>query len=181
MKRVLVPLPSLGSDPSEVAIPTLMLMENNIEVVFATPDGNKAEVDPRMLTGQDLGLLKFSLAARKDAVNACMTLQAMDSFCQPIAYAELDCQSYDAIYLPGGHDKTVKPYLESETLQQLIVQFFQANKLVAAICHGVVLVARSIDQQTGKSVIYHYNTTALLNKQEKLAYQLTRGGLGIII
>lgn len=74
----------------------------------------------------------------------------------------------------GGHDKGAKEYLESKLLQQLIVAFFKAKKPVAAVCHGVVLVARSIDADTGKSVLHNYKTTSLLKSQELLAYNLTR-------
>jgi protease I len=82
------------------------------------------------------------------------------------------------LYLPGGHDKKVKEYLESKVLQDLVVDFFAANKPVGAICHGVVLAARSIDSATGKSVIADYKTTALLKTQELLAFNLTRAWMG---
>lgn len=178
MKRILVPLPSQGSDPSEVAIPCLDLLEQGFDVVFATPDGRMAVVDQCMLTGKRLGLLKSSLAARIDAVDACLTLQEHSAFINPINYQNINSEDFDGIYLPGGHDKSVKPYLESELLQQTIVEFFKAKKMVAAVCHGVVLVARSINPETQRSVIYDFKTTALLNRQEKLAYQLTRWWLG---
>jgi protease I len=79
---------------------------------------------------------------------------------------------------PGGHDKGVKEYLESEVLHQCIVQFFAASKPVAAICHGVVAAARSIDPVTYTSVLHSYKTTALLKAQELGAYNLTRLWLG---
>jgi len=64
--------------------------------------------------------------------------------------------------------------LESAVLQQLVVDFFNAQKPVGAICHGALLVARSINSETGKSVIYDYKTTSLLKSQELLAYYLTK-------
>jgi len=48
------------------------------------------------------------------------------------------------------------------------------EKPVAAICHGVVLAARSIDPDTKKSVISDYKTTCLLKSQEMAGYNLTR-------
>lgn len=59
-------------------------------------------------------------------------------------------------------------------LQDLVADFFSAKKPVGAICHGVVLAARSIDPDTGKSVLHNYRTTALLKSQEMLAYRLTQ-------
>ena len=68
----------------------------------------------------------------------------------------------------------MKEYLESEILQSIIPRFFQSQKPVAAICHGVVLLARSLQQNTQRSVLYDYQTTLLLKSQELLAYQLTQ-------
>ncbi len=59
-------------------------------------------------------------------------------------------------------------------LQALVVDFFTAEKPVGAICHGVILVARSVNPETGKSVIHDYKTTALLKSQELSAYKMTR-------
>ena len=78
------------------------------------------------------------------------------------------------LYLAGEHDKGIKEYLESKTLQSLIVNFFDAKKPVGAVCHGVVLVSRSINPVTNKSVIYDYKTTGLLKSQELTAHKMTQ-------
>jgi protease I len=36
-KKVLIPLPRYGCDPSEVAIPWLLLKEQQVEMTFITP------------------------------------------------------------------------------------------------------------------------------------------------
>ncbi len=174
MSKVLIPVPSYGFDPSEVAIPWKLLRQERHEVVFATPDGRKASPDSCMLTGKGLGIWKTVLAARKDAADACMQMDGDSAFCDPLKYTELREADFDAILLPGGHDKRVKEYLESTLLQQLVADFFAAEKPVAAICHGVVLVARSKDGETGRSVIHDHKTTALLKSQERLGYNMTR-------
>ncbi|MCF6294221.1 MAG: type 1 glutamine amidotransferase domain-containing protein [Flavobacteriaceae bacterium] len=174
IKKVLIPLPSYGFDPTEAAIPWKLMRENNFEIVFITPNGEKAAADKLMVSGEKLGVFKSVLKARQDAVNAYLEMEQSKSFCNPQKYDAVSEKDFDAILLPGGHDKSVKEYLESETLQQLIVAFFKAKKPVAAVCHGVILVARSIDSVTGKSVIYNYKTTSLLKSQELLAYNLTR-------
>lgn len=177
-KQVLIPLPSNGCDPSEVGIPAKLMLEAGFKIVFATPSGSPATTDVIMLTGKRLGVLKRALAARKDAVDAYNEVAATDAFLNPIAYNQLSEYSFDAIYLPGGHDKPVKEYLESEILQHNIASFFKMQKPVGAICHGVVLVARSKHAQTGKSVLYNYQTTSLLKSQELLGYQLTKLWMG---
>ncbi len=176
--KILIPIPSYGFDTTEVSIPWKLFLENNFEVVFATPNGEKGVTDKSMLDGSKLGLLKSVLMARKDAVEAHNELIKINSFCNPLKYSELKESDFDALLLPGGHDKPVKEYLESAILQNLIVDFFNANKPVAAVCHGVILVARSIDPKTGKSVLHNLKTTSLLKSQELLAYNLTRLWLG---
>ena len=177
-KRILVPIPSYGFDPTEVAIPWKLISESGHKIIFATPNGNKATADRLMLLGKNLGIWKAVLRARQDAVDAYTLLSKNDSFCNPIKYNNVLAKDFDALLLPGGHDKGVKEYLESTILQQAVVDFFNAKKPVAAICHGVVLVARSINVDTGKSIIYNYKTTALLKSQELLAYNMTRLWLG---
>jgi putative intracellular protease/amidase len=174
MSKVLIPVPSYGFDPSEVAIPWMLLRKERHKVVFATPDGQKASPDACMLTGKGLGIWKSVLAARKDAADACMQMDNDSAFCKPLEYSEIREVDFDAIFLPGGHDKRVKEYLESSLLQRTVADFFAAQKPVAAICHGVVLVARSKNSETGKSVIHDYKTTALLKSQERLGYNMTR-------
>jgi len=177
-KKIIVPLPRYGFDPSEAAIPWQVLSSKNVEVIFATPDGRKANADTRMLTGEGLGVWKPMLRARKDAIAAYGEMGQSPSFSHPLKYDGLTESGYDGILLPGGHDKGVREYLESKVLQKLVADFFLRKKPVAAICHGVVLVARSIDPGTAKSVIRDYQTTSLLRSQEMAAYNLTRLWLG---
>jgi putative intracellular protease/amidase len=105
-------------------------------------------------------------------------MEKSDSFLKPLKYIDLRVKDFDGLLLPGGHDKRVKEYLESKVIQDLVVSFFTAMKPVGAICHGVILPARSINPETGKSVLYNYKTTALHNSQELLGYNLTRLWLG---
>ena len=172
--EILIPLPSYGFDPTEAAIPWKLMSERGFEITFATPAGKRAEGDKRMLTGEGLGIFKGLLKARKDAVEAYDQMFASDEFNNPIEYDEINERDYGAIYLPGGHDKGVKEYLESDVLQSIIPRFFHSGKKIGAICHGVLLLARCKDERTDKSVIYNYRTTSLLKSQELLAYRLTR-------
>lgn len=177
-KRILFPMSTYGGDPSEIAIPWKLLKEAGHEVVFSTPRGEKARADEIMITGKGLGIFKGILRARKDARTAYAEMEEDIAFCKPTKYEDLKEVDFDAIFLPGGHDKGVREYLESKLLQDLIVQFFKSNKPVAGICHGILLIARSIDKETGKSVIADYKTTSLLKIQELAAFNLTRLWLG---
>jgi protease I len=97
-----------------------------------------------------------------------------EAFQNPVHYDDIRVDSYDGILLPGGHAKGIIPYLESPVLQNVIAGFFTADKSVAAICHGVVAVCRAVNPSTGKSVLWGHKTTALLRRQERLAYHITK-------
>lgn len=165
-------------DPTEVAIPWKILTEAGIEIQFATDTGNITAADPIMLSGDGLGMLKNLLIARKDARDAYAEMRQSAAFKTPIAYDDINPADYDGLLLPGGHAKGVIPYLESPVLQAAIVAFFTADKPVAAVCHGVIAACRAIDPATGKSVLHGRKTTALLKKQERLAYNLTKSKVG---
>jgi len=176
-KKILMPLPSKDFDPTEAGVTFFQLSMHGHEVIIATPNSNVAIPDQLMLTGKQLGLLKNSLMADKNGRSACHYMQNSKSFNQPISYDQINVENFDAIILPGGHDKGMREYLESKLLQQKVLEFHQQKKLIAAICHGVVVLARTKDTD-GKSILFKRKVTALLKKQELIAYNLTKWYLG---
>jgi len=171
---ILMPIPDTDFDPSETSIPWKILTENNFDITFATPSGLQGKADNRMLTGAGLGIMKKVLMADSTALTYYSNMVIDKKFINPIRYEDIDHHEFSGIILPGGHAPGMKPYLESEILKDVIVRFFEERKPVGAICHGVLLAARSINQKTGKSVLYNYKTTSLLKSQELTAYYLTR-------
>lgn len=176
-RKVLMPLPAYDFDPSEAAITWRVLKDNGVDVFFATPDGKPAMADARMLYGTGLALFKKILMARQDAVDACLAMYEDKNFRKPTSYKKVKDTGFDGLVLPGGHAPGMRTYLEAPELQKLTSAFFAKKKPVGAICHGVVLAARS-KRKDGKSVLYGKKTTALLKKQEMAAYNLTRVWLG---
>jgi protease I len=177
MATILMPLPSQGFDPSETGIPWRVLGDLGHRIVFATPDGQPGVADRLMVTGQGLGLLASVLKADQNGLAAHEAMVASSEFCSPLRYEAIAGLSFDALLLPGGHAKEMKPYLESPLLQRVVAECFALDKPVGAICHGVVLAARS-KAPSGKSVLHGRKTTALLRRQELIAWNLTRLYLG---
>jgi len=175
---ILIPISTLDFDPTEVAVPWNILRNDGQDICFATDTGNVGSGDQRMLSGEGFGILKPLLIAQKPAQETYQEMLQNKAFQNPIHYDDIRIEDYDAILLPGGHAKGTIPYLESESLRLTIAAFFKANKPVGAICHGVIAACRAKDPDTGKSVLYGRKTTALLKRQELLAYHLTRVKLG---
>lgn len=173
-QRVLIPLPNCDFDPTETAVPWRYLKAAGHTVVFATPNGSQGAADPYMLTGDGLYLLSSILRADQNGCEAYEEMEHSEEFNHPLTYDDIDPAQFDALLLPGGHAKGMREYLESALLQSVVVDFFSRGAPVAAICHGVLLAARSMDPSTGKSVLYERNTTGLRKDQEMAAWQMTR-------
>ena len=172
MATILIPLPTTDFDPTESAVPWRMLSAAGHNVRFATPDGKPGTADPIMLTGKGLGVLAPLLMANQDARDAYAAMQQSAEFQAPLRYTDVRCANFDALLLPGGHAPGMKTYLESSVLQGLVQEFFVADKPVAAICHGVLLAARS-HLASGLSVLYGRKTTALTKTLELSGWALT--------
>ncbi len=174
MARVLVPLPDRDFDPTEVAVPWRVLTEVGHEVVFATEGGTVPACDPRLLSGVIVGQLGAKPAA-KAIYEEMITTSA---WCAPIAWAAIDSSSFDALLLAGGHAQGMKQYLASDLLHVKVASFMVANKPVAAICHGVLVLARAKHPKTGKSVLHGRRSTCLPRYMERTAHWLTGWKLG---
>ena len=187
MARVLVLLPARDFDPSEAAVSWQVLVSAGHVVIFATPDGRPAAADDMMLTGQgldpwgavpllrNLPLIGLLMRANRDARKAYAGMIADPNYRAPLRWDAVDASSFDGLLLPGGHRaRGMRDYLESEILQRHVASFFEAGRPVAAICHGVLLAARSISKRTGHSVLYGYKTTALTWALERSAWTVAR-------
>jgi len=187
VSTVLIPLPASDFDPTEAAVSWKVLTDAGHQVCFATPTGARATADMRMITGVGLDawgwipglrhVVAMGRILRADTAgrNAYSAMSASPKFNQPTRWDDIDLDTIDGLLLPGGHHSPgMRPYLESHTLQQRLVEAFRLHMPVAAICHGVLLAARSIDPDTGRSVLYGRKTTSLTWRQEQLASRIGR-------
>jgi putative intracellular protease/amidase len=186
MARVLIPLPQRDFDPSEAAIGWSVLRRFNHDVAFATTNGKPGQADDLMLTGEGLDVWGFVpglrrlvavgrlMRANADARRAYAAMKDDPAFTAPLRWADVRRQDFDGLFLPGGHRASgMRDYLESEILQRLVAEFFAADLPVAAICHGVVLAARS-RAADGRSVLHGRRTTALTWNFERKAETVGR-------
>ena len=70
----------------------------------------------------------------------------------------------------------MRQYLGSHLLQRKVAAFWPSVGPVGAICHGVVLLARTTDLSTGHSVLADRRTTCLPKYMERSAYLPPPGG-----
>jgi putative intracellular protease/amidase len=187
LARVLIPTPAVDFDPSEVAVSWQVLTQRGHNVVFATPSGEMARGDELMLTGEGLDpwglvpgleravIMGRFLGADRAARVAYAQMEQAPEFRAPIRWDEINLAAVDGVLLPGGHRaRGMRGYLESELLQGTVVEAFGRGMPVAAICHGVLLAARSTDPATGRSVLYGRKTTCLTWSLERRAWHVAR-------
>ena len=174
---ILCLLPQADYDPTESGVPWRYLQDAGIDVQFATPSGQVAHADPRLVeTG--FGLLNPFFMTRQADLRCYRQMSADARFQQPLAYSDVQPEKFEALLVPGGHAKGMRSLLESERAREIVQHFFAADKPVAAVCHGVLLLARTRDPKTGRSVLHGRKTTALPVNMELLAWYTTAPFLG---
>ena len=173
--RILIPLPDRDFDTTEVAVPWRQLADRGHELVFATEHGGSApECDQRLLKGVLFG----QLGAEPEAIAFYEQLKQDTAFRDPIAWSDIDPGGYDALVLAGGHAPGMRQYLGSAVLQAKVADFWQLERPVGAICHGVLVLARALDPATGRSVIAASRTTCLPKYMERGGFFATAWRLG---
>jgi putative intracellular protease/amidase len=173
-RDILFPLPDRDFDVTEVAVPWKLLTEAGYQVVFATEEGVRPAADPLLLTGVIFG----QLGAHPEPIQFYRELEQAPEFRTPRRWRDLAPESFAGLFLAGGHAPGMRQYLGSTLLQAKIAAFWKIERPVAAICHGVLPLARSIDEATGASVLKGRRTTCLPKYMERSAYLLTFWKLG---
>lgn len=172
MARVLVPLPDVDFDPTEVSVPWKVLTRAGHDVIFATETGATPACDPKLVTGVIFG----QLGAKPKTIEIYRELDRDPAFTEPMTWQAIDPSAFDALLLPGGHAQGMKQYLAGEVLHERVASF--SGKPIAAICHGVIVLARTKDPSTGKSLLHDKKTTCLPKYMERIAYYTTAWKLG---
>jgi putative intracellular protease/amidase len=184
---VMIPLPELDFDPTEVAVSWRVLSGLGHDVRFATPTARPSRGDDLMVSGRGLDpwgclpglshLVGIGRVLRADSRGRAAYGELLRSaaFSKPIGWDDIDGDDFDALVLPGGHRaRGMRRYLESPVLHDVVVEAFRRDKPVAAVCHGVMLAARSTDRASGRSVLHGRRTTALTWTLEHRASSVAR-------
>lgn len=187
MAVVLIPIPDVDFDPTEVAVSWKVLSQTGHWVRFATPHGRPGRGDDLMVTGRGLDPWGFApglshivvvgriLRADRGGRAAYAEMVRSEEFAHPVSWDAIDLADVDGVLLPGGHRaRGMRSYLESPILRTVVVDAFRRHLPVGAICHGVLLAARSVDPQTGRSVLHGRRTTALTWSLERRAWHVAR-------
>ena len=106
--------------------------EAGYAVDIASPLGGKIPIDPESLIISEMATsVGIGGALSKHYEDRAY----MNRLNNTKKVAEVEVANYDAIYLTGGHG-VMFDYPKAEDLAKLIAEFYEAEKIVSAVCHG---------------------------------------------
>jgi putative intracellular protease/amidase len=168
-------VPDHDFDVTEVAVPWRLLTRLGHVVRFATEHGGVAPAaDQRLLDGVIFG----KLGATAEPRSFYAELQSDERFRAPLTWDDVRVDEFDGLILPGGHAPRMRQYLGSEVLRRKVAEYWALDRPVGAICHGVLVLARTCDPTTGRSLLYGRRTTCLPKYLERSAFFSTAWRLG---
>jgi putative intracellular protease/amidase len=145
---------------AELTHPYYELSERGIEVTIASPKGGKVEMDalsdPRdasKWSADDLITMGF--------VN---TPELMALLEDTPRLADLDLDQFDAILVAGGQAPMFS-FRDDEDLKRTIVHFYEAEKPVAAYCHGTSALV-DVQLSDGSYLVAGKTVTGFANLEE---------------
>ena len=99
---------------------------------IASPSGGKIPIDPESLMISEMATA-FGLEGPVSKHYGDRAF--MDRLENTMKVSDAEVSEYAAIYLAGGHG-ALFDFAESEGLAKLVADFYEANKIVSAVCHG---------------------------------------------
>jgi putative intracellular protease/amidase len=150
---------------SELAHPYFAFTEKGYEVELFSPDGGKCEPDglsdprdPSGYSATDLISMGFLSTPR---------LMALVEATRPVS--AIDVNAFDAIVVAGGQSPMFS-FDKAVTLAPKFVEFYEAGKVAAALCHGVA-VLKYARLSNGEFLAKGKTVTGFANVEEDFADQ----------
>ncbi len=127
---------------SELTTPYYALKDAGLEVGIASVRGGAIPIDQRSL-GDD--------GAEASVARYENDRDLQEALKNSLAFADVNVDSYDAIFFPGGHGAMID-FPENPLLSGLIATWTLDGKILAAVCHGPAALV-SARNQLDQSVI----------------------------
>ena len=140
----------------ELATPYYVFRDAGAEVVIASPRGGRAPFDPKSLDRE--GSRPASVARFLDDGAARAQIEAT------LPLASVDAETYDAVFVAGGHG-TMWDLPDDAALARILGATFDRGAPVAAVCHGPAGLV-SAKARDGRPVVAGKKVTAFTNAEE---------------
>ncbi|KAL3963385.1 hypothetical protein ACCO45_000389 [Purpureocillium lilacinum] len=186
MAKVIILMADYGHDPTETAVPYTAFKEAGFDVAFATESGKPPSCDSRMLEG----ITQKILGATQSTIQLYKAMASSAEFTKPLSWSAsgFSLAPYNLVFLPGGHEKSVRQIIDSAAVHALLIDYFPSTAkasaggqaaAVGAVCHGVMVLSEARRKDgDGQSVLHGVTTTTLPARFEQVAFWGTRAFLG---
>lgn len=144
----------------EFTEPYYDLTDQGYEVILASPKGGEPPVDP-------MSKLTENITACNRKFND--DFEAQTAFKNTVLLDGLKASDYDALFFPGGHGP-LWDLATNETSGRLILDFYEAGKPVAALCHGPAALVKAAEMRPG--LLQGKRVTAFTNAEETLVMKM---------
>jgi hypothetical protein len=115
---------------SELAQPYQVFTEAGYDITIASPDGGKIVFDgwsdPESPNAREVDLVSTGFKHHSKTVSLMENTIKLD---------EIKVENFDGIFVVGGLGP-MQTFYNNESLHKLFVQFYEAGKASATICHG---------------------------------------------
>lgn len=118
----------------ELAAPYYVFKDAGAEVTLASPAGGQPPIDPQ--SEQPDSQTEATRRFHADAT-------AMQALAHTRKLAEVNAETFDAVFYPGGHGP-LWDLAENEESRLIIDRIYAAGKPVAAVCHGVAALRNAL-------------------------------------
>ena len=143
----------------EFTDPYYEFIDKGYEVTLASPKGGQPPIDPMSKLTENI-----TGANRRFQDDS----TAQEKFRNTLKLDELNPADYDGLFFPGGHGP-IWDLARSEKSGQIILDFLQQNKPVAAVCHGPAALIKPAELQPG--LLKGKRITGFTNAEEILAFR----------
>jgi putative intracellular protease/amidase len=144
-----------GSWLEELAAPYWRFRDAGYSVVLASTRAGRAPLDPESLKEAWLSDAGRRFLAEVGAKAMLASTTAVD---------KIDATQFDAVYLVGGA-ATTWDFPHNDAIKQIAEQLHGQSKVIAAICHGVIGLARIADKY-GESLLKNRMLTGISNAED---------------
>ncbi|MBX2803563.1 MAG: type 1 glutamine amidotransferase domain-containing protein [Myxococcales bacterium] len=148
---------------AEVTHPYWAFVEAGYEVEIRSPDGGAVRADgfsdpedDSQYSADDIVSLGFKKSPTHTAL-----LQDTRSI------AGVDPEAYDAVFLAGGQSPMFT-FVDNQPLHQLVVDFYEAGKITALVCHATCVLLRA-RLSSGDLLVQGKTWTGFADSEEKFA------------
>lgn len=155
---------TIGQYLNETVVPAMALIDAGYDVVLATPNGTKPQIDAASDTvahfGDDQAAYDRAkrFFAEHPAMNQVRTLRSV---------REEDLNGYAGVVVPGGHAPVVD-LMQDRNAGAILRHFHEEAKPTALLCHGPVALAAALDDAPAFRA-------ALIDSNDAKAAELARG------